>query len=219
MITHYGYDNFFALLGIGILLIAGGYFLSINWISVLCYSLGGILICFALWFFRDPLRTVSPEALANDSLIIAPADGKVLQVITIDEQKYLKSKARQISIFLSPLDVHVNRSPANGVVKFYHYYPGEYLMAFHPKSSELNEHSFIGLENKAGRIAFKQITGFLARRIVCELKEGDTVRAGDQFGMMKFGSRMDIMLPESAEILVKEGQRVVGGETIIAHLK
>ena len=119
---------------------------------------------------------------------------------------------------LVALDVHVNRTPATGEVKFYEYYKGEYLVAFHPKSSELNEHSRIGIENKYGKVFFKQIVGVLARRIVCDVKVGDKLNAGDKIGMMKFGSRMDIAIDPNSEILVKVGDRVVAGETIIAKL-
>jgi phosphatidylserine decarboxylase len=137
----------------------------------------------------------------------------------MEEKEFFKGKARQISIFLSPLDVHVNRSPVSGTVEFYRYMQGDYMVAWHPKASELNEQSRIGVQNEFGKVFFKQITGVLARRIVCTVKQGDVLETGEQIGMMKFGSRMDIILPLDAEILVHKDERTRGGETIIARLK
>ncbi len=218
MLTRYGTDNIIIMLVGGILFIIAGYFVSKTYISIPLYSLGVILFIFTLWFFRDPSREIPQEAITDESILISPADGKVVQIIDVEESLYLKSKARQISIFLSPLDVHVNRSPATGLVEFYTYNPGDYLVAYHPKSSELNEQSKIGLNTKYGKILFKQIVGILARRLVCELKVGDSIKAGEKFGMMKFGSRMDVIIPTDTEILVKTGDKVIGGETIIAKM-
>ncbi len=218
MLTKYGTDNIIVMLIGGILFIIVGYFVSKQYISIPLYIVGFILILFTLWFFRDPDRQVPDEAKSDESILISPADGKVVQIIDVEESLYLRSNAKQISIFLSPIDVHVNRSPASGVVEFYTYNPGDYLVAYHPKSSELNEQSKIGLKTKYGKILFKQIVGILARRLVCELKVGDSINTGDKFGMMKFGSRMDVIIPTDTEILVKKGDRVVAGETIIAKL-
>lgn len=214
-----GIDNLIVMVLVGIALIAGGYFTPKNWISIILYILGGLLIVFALWFFRDPERIVAKEAVHDESVLVSPADGKVVQIIDVEDNEFTKAKLRQISIFLSPLDVHVNRSPISGVVKFYHYNQGDYLVAWHPKSSELNERSHIGVENSFGKILFKQITGYVARRIVCNVREGDTLKAGDKIGMMKFGSRMDVLVPLNTEIFVKEGDKVKAAETIIAKLK
>jgi phosphatidylserine decarboxylase len=177
-----------------------------------------ITVIFALvvYFFRDPER----ETPDDDLLLVSPADGKVLDVIEIDETKYLNARSKQISIFLSPLNVHVNRVPATGIIRYAEYFPGKYLVAWHPKSSTLNERAEFGLEHKSGsKILFRQITGFLARRIVYSLEEGQMVYAGDRFGMMKFGSRMDIVVPKDFEFLVQGGQMVVAGETILGHFK
>jgi phosphatidylserine decarboxylase len=219
MITRYGYDNFLAIFGIGAACIALGVWLNVGFIltPLLCL-LGGLLCFFALWFFRNPTRTVPQEALANDALVIAPADGKVVQIIVLDEPRLIQGKARRVSIFLSPLDVHVNRVPANGTIAFAEYQEGKFLVAMDHRASEENEQTIIGLRNSKGALVFKQMTGALARRIVCEAKEGDVFNAGDEFGMMKFGSRMDVIVPESAEILVREGERVVGGETLLCRL-
>jgi phosphatidylserine decarboxylase len=213
MFTRYGYDNFFSLLMAGFILLVLGAMLSDRLVGVPVMVLGVGIALFACWFFRDPKRTVPAEALANDALVIAPADGKVVQIITLDEPRLIQGKAKRISIFLSPLDVHVNRVPANGAIVFSDYQPGKFLVAMDHRASEENEQTIIGLRNSRGSLIFKQMTGMLARRIVCEAKAGDTFRAGDKFGMMKFGSRMDVIVPESAEILVREGQRVVGGES------
>jgi len=207
------------MLAISVIMIGLGYFITKTYLQVPIIVLGILLAAFTFWFFRDPDRSIPAIALEDESYILSPADGKVVQIVNVDEEKYLKSPAVRISIFLSPLDVHVNRSPVTGKVEFYKYSPGQYLVAYHPKSSELNEHSLIGVSTKYGKVLFKQIVGIVARRLVCELQEGDSVTAGDKFGMMKFGSRMDIFVNPDSEINVKIGDKVVGGETIIGRLK
>lgn len=219
MLTKYGYDNAIPMLIIGFsLILLSGFVLqnASSWISAI---LGIIIILFTLWFFRDPQRIIPSTAISDPSIIIAPADGKIVEIIEMEEKEFFKGKARQISIFLSPLDVHVNRSPVSGTVEFYRYMQGDYMVAWHPKASELNEQSRIGVQNEFGKVFFKQITGVLARRIVCTVKQGDVLETGEQIGMMKFGSRMDIILPLDAEILVHKDERTRGGETIIARLK
>jgi phosphatidylserine decarboxylase len=200
------------------ILIVSSFFISKAWISIPLAIIGLLLAVFTIWFFRDPERNIPDETKSDKSIVLSPADGKVIDIIEIYENKYMKTRANQISIFLSPLDVHVNRSPVSGNVEYYHYRPGQYLVAYHPKSSELNEHSLIGVNTQYGKMMFKQIVGIVARRLVCELKIGDSLNAGDRFGMMKFGSRMDIILPLDAEITTKIGDRVVAGETIIARM-
>lgn len=219
MITRYGYDNAFLMLGFGIAVILLGIFLLKGVWMGLTVTFGSVIVLFTLWFFRDPERTIPKEALSDDSIVIAPADGKVVQIIPVEEKDYLKSEATQISIFLSPLDVHVNRTPVTGKVEFYKYMPGDYLVAWHPKSSELNEQSRIGVRTSKAKVLFKQITGVLARRIVCEVKEGDALTVGEKIGMMKFGSRMDIIVPNSTVINVKVGDRVVAGESVLGKLQ
>ena len=173
------------------------------------------LFLMVLYFFRDPDRVTSASA----DLIISPADGKVVQILQeIDEQAYLKQNAVQVSIFLSPLDVHVNRVPAAGRIEYVRYHPGLSLMAWEQDASELNERADFGLATpEGGKLLFRQITGFLARRIVYHLSEGDDVQTGDRFGVMKFGSRMDVVMPEGTEVLVKPGDRVTAGITPIAR--
>ncbi len=219
MLTRYGYDNAAIMICIGAAIIGIAFVFARGWLAWLLSILGGVIICFTLWFFRDPNRTIPAEALSDESVLLAPADGKIVEVTPVREENFLHSDAVQISIFLSPLDVHVNRSPVTGTVGFYKYMPGDYLVAWHPKSSELNEQSRIGVQTKFGKVLFKQITGYLARRIVCEVREGDTLRSGDKIGMMKFGSRMDIIVPTSSQITVKIGDVVVGGETILGRLR
>ena len=218
-LTRYRYDNALLMIGIGAAIITISYIFARGWFGWLITAFGTLIICFTLWFFRDPERTIPQEAIQDESIILAPADGKIVEVTHVQENNYLHSPTIQTSIFLSPLDVHVNRSPVTGSVGFYKYMPGDYLVAWHPKSSELNEQSRIGVQTKNGKVLFKQITGYLARRIVCEVKEGDTLTSGEKIGMMKFGSRMDIIVPTSSKINVKIGDVVVGGETIIGRVE
>ena len=168
-------------------------------------------------FFRDPERK-TPN---GDDLIISPADGKVFLIRELFENEFILDDAIQISIFMSPLNVHVNRIPISGEVKFLKYIPGKYIVAFEEKSSENNERKIIGIETGDGlKIMVKQIAGFIARRIVCEVKKGDKVKTGQRYGMIKFGSRVDVIMPKNkVEILVSIGQKVKAGETIIAKVK
>ncbi len=219
MLSRYGTDNIIVMLGVAIVLIVFAFVVDRIWLSSIMGTAGFLLLLFTLWFFRDPDRNVPAEALSEPSIVVSPADGQVVDIVTEREERYLKQEIRRISIFLSPLDVHVNRIPVSGVVKYYEYTPGKYLIANHPKSSELNEQTNIGVENSYGRMLFRQIVGVVARRLVCELKEGDSVSAGDRFGMMKFGSRMDILLDPRAEVFVKVGDKVRGAETLIADMK
>ena len=179
--------------------------------------MGIILISmFALvfFFFRDPERECPDEL----NRIYSPADGKVVQIETIDEPLYLKEKAIQISIFLSPLNVHVNRVPVSGEVEFVQYVPGVSLMAWEKEASELNERANFGLLHPNGyKLLFRQITGFLARRISYDLQEGDKVDAGQRFGIMKFGSRMDVVVPQGSTILVNIGDTVKAATSEIAE--
>jgi len=219
MFTKYGTDNLIVMLIVSAVLLILSFIFSKSWVAYPLAAVGILLAAFAMWFFRDPERKIPEKAVNDESYILAPADGKVVEIKKIHENKYLNADAVQISIFLSPLDVHVNRSPVTGKVELYKYIPGDYLVAYHPKSSELNEHSLIGVETKYGKVLFKQIVGIVARRLVCELKEGDSLHSGQKFGMMKFGSRMDVIVDTKTEINIKLGEKVVGGETIIGRLK
>lgn len=187
--------------------------------KVMVLLLAVVVFGFTLYFFRDPHR-VPPEEAAAGNLLLAPADGKVVVVAdVVEEPLYLKGPAQQISIFLSPLNVHVNRAPADGVIEYDEYVPGDYLVAWHPKASEKNERSQLGLRHRSGtKILFKQIAGAVARRIVYHIGVGDEVRAGDRFGIVKFGSRMDLLVPPHVEVDVQVGDRVVAGQTILGRI-
>lgn len=174
------------------------------------------LLLLVIYFFRDPDRHTQDRP----GLIVAPADGRVVVVKEVQEPHYLKGTATQVSIFLSPLDVHVNRVPATGKLEFVEYIPGLYKMAWEDHASELNERAHFGMLLPGGeKLLFKQITGFLARRIVYHIREGDDLKAGQRFGIMKFGSRMDLLLPPGTLIHVREGDRTVAGESVIGELK
>ena len=174
-------------------------------------------LAFTLYFFRDPERTPPPEAQENG--LVAPADGRIVEVVQEHDSLYIDGPATRVSIFLSPLDVHVNRVPARGVIEYAKYRPGDYLVAWHPKASEKNERSELGLRHPSGtKVFFKQIAGAVARRIEYHLEVGDTVTAGQRFGIVKFGSRMDVLVPPHVELDLERGQRVRAGETIIGWL-
>ena len=171
---------------------------------------------FVFWFHRVPDREI-PEG--DETLVTAVADGKVVVVERAYEGEYFKEDRIQVSIYMDFFDVHTNFWPVTGEVSYYKYHPGKYLLAFLPKSSEKNEHSSTAIRNSHGEVFFKQIAGTFARRIVCYSKEGLAVERGEQCGIIKFGSRIDIYLPLDAEILVKEGEFTVASVTKIARLK
>jgi len=169
-----------------------------------------------LQFFRSPIFSISK----NDKHVLAPADGKVVVIEETEETEYLKGKRKQISIFMSPVNVHVNRMPLGGVISFFKYHPGKYLVAWHPKSSTENERTTVVVKTKNGiEVLFRQIAGALARRIKCYVQQGQSLEQGDEFGFIKFGSRVDIFLPLDAEVKVKIGEVTKGGRTVIAELK
>lgn len=166
------------------------------------------------WFFRDPERIPPPD---HHSLILAPADGKVLEVVKEEESLFIEGQAWRVSIFLSVLNVHVNRIPVSGVVHYRAYQPGKFRVAWHPKSSRFNEQSHIGVQHSSGTpVLFKQIAGRLARRIIFHLDEGDQVEAGKRFGLIQFGSRMDLFFPAELPVQIKVGDRVQAGVSLIA---
>ncbi len=174
-----------------------------------------IVYLIILQFFRSPRR----KTVQDSKHIIAPADGKVVVIEETVETEYFNGPRRQVSIFMSPINVHVNRSPLSGMVSFFKYHPGKYLVAWHPKSSTENERTTIVVRHESGvEVMFRQIAGALARRICWYVKEGDAVTQGEEFGFIKFGSRVDIFLPLDAKILVKLGDKPVSGQTVIAEL-
>ncbi|MGB2086807.1 MAG: phosphatidylserine decarboxylase family protein [Flavobacteriaceae bacterium] len=173
-----------------------------------------IVLVLILQFFRNPSR----NTVINDKHLIAPVDGKVVIVEEVFEKEYFKDKRLQVSIFMSPINVHVTRYPISGEVKFSKYHPGKYLVAWHPKSSELNERTTIVVKNKTfGEVLYRQIAGALARRIVNYAKVGDSAVQGEDAGFIKFGSRVDLFLPVGTPVNVALDQVVRGGETIIAE--
>lgn len=221
MITSYGYSNFFPMIFASLSIIGAGLYFhttDLQFLSYILLPLGVLLSFFTVWFFRDPNRIIPKTALENSRCVLSPADGKVIEIIEEFEPDFLKTQVKRLTIFLSPIDVHVNRTPVGGKVVYSKYFDGQYLVAWHPKSSQLNERTLVGIDTGNGLVAFKQITGALARRIVCEVKEGDVVTIGDKIGMMKFGSRMDIMVPLDTKFECSVGDTVVGGTTILATL-
>lgn len=168
------------------------------------------------WFFRVPNRDIQDHT----ENVIAPVDGKVVMIKEVDEPEFLKEKAIQISIFMSPLNVHICRFPVSGKVIYKKYHPGRYLVAWHEKSSTENERTTVAVESETKhKVAFRQIAGYVARRIVFYCKEGDEAKAGHEFGFIKFGSRMDVFLPLNTEITCKIGDKTKGGIDVIAVLK
>jgi phosphatidylserine decarboxylase len=168
-----------------------------------------------LQFFRSPVFSITK----NDKHVLAPADGKVVVIEETEETEYLKSRRKQISIFMSPVNVHVNRMPVGGQISYFKYHPGKYLVAWHPKSSTENERTTVVARMKNGtEVLFRQIAGALARRIKWYVKEGQQLGQGDEFGFIKFGSRVDIFLPLDAQVTVKVGDITKGGRTVIAQL-
>ena len=217
VIAREGYTIIAAVVGLALLLGLGALWIDV-WLwraPVLILAVG--MVAFTLYFFRDPERTPPPHA--REDGLLAPADGRVVEIAEEEEPLYLKGPAQRISIFLSPLDVHVNRVPARGVVEYAKYRPGDYLVAWHPKASEKNERSEFGLRHPSGtKVVFKQIAGAVARRIEYDLAEGDTVAAGERFGIVKFGSRMDLLVPPSVDLDVNEGQVVQAGTTVLGRV-
>ncbi len=213
MISKYGTDTAVRSL-LALLIVAGCLVLFLHAtlareIVVVVAAVLGFLI---LNFFRDPERVVPQE----HGIVVAPADGKVVLIRDLFEPDYLKQEAVQVSIFMSPLNVHVNRFPISGKIGYFQYIPGEYLVAFHEKSSERNERTVIGVETNGYRIMFRQIAGALARRIVAPLKVGQLAVCGERFGMIKFGSRVDVIMPRHSVLRIRMHDHVVAGETILA---
>lgn len=186
-------------------------------IESIAVVIGVALFLIILQFFRSPVVVTE----RNEKHIIAPANGKVVVIEEVEETEYFKDKRRQISIFMSPIDVHVNRNPLSGIVSYFKYHPGKYLVAWHPKASTDNERTTIVVKqpNTNTEILFRQIAGALARRICWYVKEGQPVLQGEEFGFIKFGSRVDIFVPLDTEINVNLEQKTKAGRTIIATLK
>jgi len=173
------------------------------------------LFALLLYFFRDPERT----SAAGEGVFLAPADGRVVEVKQVHEPRFLQGEGLKISIFMSLLDVHVNRVPVEGQVVLVEHVPGQFLQAFRAEASEVNEHNLVGLESRHGRVLVKQVAGIMARRVVCWVRPGQKVQAGDRLGVVKFGSRVDLYLPPGAASAVRVGDRARAGVTVIARWK
>ena len=214
MFTKYGYTTIGITAIISFLLTVLGIFINNNIAKYGLFAAAIFLISFTLYFFRDPDR----KPPVKDGIVVSPADGKVLFVKEVIAEEFIGGKANQISIFMSPLNVHVNRIPISGTVDHLEYIEGRFVAAFEDKASELNERSIIGITNINGKILFTQVAGFVARRIINSLAIGDKVNIGDRFGMIKFGSRVDVVAPLSWIPKVKKDEWVTAGETILFEL-
>ena len=197
-------------------ILAAQYYVNAEWIRLTVQITALLFLIAILQFFRNPKRLVTP----NFDEILAPVDGKVVVIEEVDEPEYFKEKRKQVSIFMSPTNVHVTRYPASGTVTYSKYHPGKYLVAWHPKSSTENERTTIILHTpKFGEIGYRQIAGAMARRIVNYAEEGEQVTQGEDAGFIKFGSRVDLLLPLDCDITVELNQKVVGARTCIASVR
>lgn len=214
MLTKYGYSTIGIAAIISFVFVAASIFMGNGFWRYSLLIVGILLLVFTINFFRDPDRNI-PD---GNNIVVSPADGKIVIVKDVYEKRFLNDEAVQISIFMSPLNVHVNRIPISGKVDFFNYVEGEYLVAFHDKADERNERSEIGLTTKFGKVLFTQVAGMVARRIIYEINVSDSVNIGERFGMIKFGSRVDVIVPKKWKILVKEGDLTTAGETILFEI-
>lgn len=198
---------------VAISVILAHFFIDISWIKLVIQLACLIILIIILQFFRNPKRSANK----NFDEILSPVDGKVVVIEEVFEKEFFNEKRRQVSIFMSPVNVHVTRYPASGTISFSKYHPGKYLVAWHPKASEENERTTVVIKTpKFGEILYRQIAGALARRIVNYAEKGESVQQGDDSGFIKFGSRVDLFLPLDSQINVKLNQKVKGAQTCIA---
>lgn len=198
------------------LLLLADKFIATEWLRMAVMLIGLFFLIMVLQFFRNPKRYTNP----TDDHVISPVDGKVVVIEEVFEPEYFNDKRLQVSIFMSPINVHVTRYPVNGKVKYSKYHPGKYLVAWHPKASTENERTTVVVENRIfGEVLYRQIAGALAKRIVNYAQEGMQVVQGSDAGFIKFGSRVDLYLPIGTEINVRLGQKAAGGKTVIATSK
>jgi len=199
-----------------VLFVANGliytFFPPIIWFSTFVFL---ALWLFLVSFFRNPKRTIDQYA---DDIVYCPADGKIVVIENTNESEVLKDERIQVSIFMSPLNVHVNRNPISGKVTFFKYHPGAFYKAWNPKASTENERTTVMIENPKGKVLFRQIAGALARRIMWYVSQGDEVKQGEDMGFIKLGSRVDVFLPKNAKVEVEMGQMVSGNKTVLARL-
>ena len=190
------------------------YFDANQYVKWFIYFLSAFLFITIVQFFRSPNKVIS----LDENAILCPADGKVVVIEETEETEYFNDKRLQISIFMSPVNVHVNRNPISGIVSYFKYHPGKFLVAWHPKSSTENERTTVVVKKNNGvEVLFRQIAGALARRIVWYVQEEQQVQQGEEFGFIKFGSRVDVFLPVGTKVNVNIGDKVVGGKTVIAR--
>ena len=213
MLSKEGFGIIFVLAGFVALFFYLGYHQRNNPMLVLG-AITLVLFAFSIYFFRDPLR-VPPD---DPRAIVSPADGKIVEVDRVEEPEFIEGEATRIAIFLSLFDVHVNYVPYEGTVEYLKYRRGKFLPAYRDEASEENVQTIIGLQTRHGKLVFKQMVGIMARRIVCRLRYGDHVRTGQKFGIIKFGSRMEVYLPAWATVNVKVGDRVKAAESVIAYV-
>lgn len=205
--------SFFSVAGI---VLTAHYFVPIFWLSKLMQLLAVFFLIMILQFFRNPKRLCKK----NDNQVIAPVDGKVVVIEEVFEKEYFKDKRIQVSVFMSPINVHVTRYAIGGKIVFSKYHPGKYLVAWHPKASEENERTTVVVENQTyGKVLYRQIAGALAKRIVNYAQQGEVAVQGEDAGFIKFGSRVDLFLPLDTQINVSLGQKVKGGIDVIAEKK
>jgi phosphatidylserine decarboxylase len=213
MIHREGYISIFIIIVVCFIINSITYYIDAEWVKVFGYVLSAFLLIMILQFFRNPKVTVEK----NDKHILAPADGKVVVIEETEENEYFKDKRIQVSIFMSPVNVHVNRLPVSGMVKYVKYHPGLFLVAWHPKSSTENERTTVVIDHHGKfEVLVRQIAGALARRICYYVREGYKAEQGAEFGFIKFGSRVDLFLPLGTQINVGLNETVKGGKTVIA---
>lgn len=208
----------YPFIGIAMLLAAGGFALALGRRSFVLWLLAMLLLLVALWvayFFRDPERT----GVRGERLVIAPADGLVLPITEVDEPSFINGRATRISIFMNVFSVHVNRYPIDGTVQYLHYNPGKFITASRDKASLENEQMSVGIATPRSKVLVRQIAGLIARRIVTYSKSGDAAKQGERFGLIRFGSRVDVFVPVGATINVKAGDHTSAGTTLLAELK
>ena len=190
-------------------------FVSLQWLQYLLFFTFFVFLFLILQFFRNPKRTT----LLNDNTVVSPVDGKIVVIEEVFEPEFFKEKRLQVSVFMSPINVHVTRYPIGGQVAYSKYHPGKYLVAWHPKASTENERTTVVVDNPTyGKVLYRQIAGALAKRIVNYAKQGDAATQGEDSGFIKFGSRVDLFLPLDTKIKVNLNQKVKGGESIIAEM-
>lgn len=209
-----GYTSLVAFSTSALLSTVALFWLPGEWVVAVVAALSWFMVIFTLFFFRDPER----QSSAPVNAVISPADGRVVEIFDLEEEEFFKEKVKKVGIFMSPANVHVNRAPISGRVTFFKYQKGKFLKADLERAAIENEQAIVGLEQGDVKIMFKQIAGFVARRVCCELREGHKVERGERIGVIKFGSRVDVYMPSSINLKVELNQKVRAGETILGEL-